>query len=727
MSRFVRYSSATLSACCLWIVQGLAADGKDMCRTFFAADSAFSQCARPGQFACTGSPYELVASRLKNCGITHTRERLIWGRMNPAPDVYDFSFYKTNALILKANGVVSTGLFGDAPGWTNGRKGCKLPQDLMAVYRFMRRAVPEFGDCYDAWEFWNEPDLSSTTEPVWEYAAALKAFALGVRDADPKKVVLPGSLSAVDHGGYGTILFRNDIAKYVDAYNLHTYNFLYDYPRWHKDIRKFLEEVGMPNGQVWLTECGTNIEGAGRKIGPNGCRAHDSDQEMVLAEFYPKCMILNRFGGIFRSWFFLFGCYNERGGTKDWGTMRRDGTEKPVMKVMSVMSRQLGSAELLGEVRMESSIRAFLFARADGQQVLAVWRRSAIEGKGMDEGRASRSPDTKSPVSFAVRGAEVKWTDAFGDMRRIKSRNGMVTLDVGHYASYLSGDLGMTADCPAADYGQLGAVPVRKDEDLRVVLKVVTDNRDFAISGRKSLAEMVGKNGRIRIEAWNFSNESKTVKLQSTGAVLESEQEALVVAPWQKAECLAMVTPPTGESFEDVFELVGTMGNRRTSAVRIPMVFRERFLEGCKETRLTSVDTPAGWIRNTSAETYSAKYDDDAQGVRFDVSWPTSSSVGRWFFPIHELKGGESLDGVKFVAFDVKTSQDKVENDVGEALLMLVRKNGSSLYLPYGHPTFGWETRYVRLPEGDWKAFRVGVTPQGHRLSFWIRNVRFLR
>lgn len=43
-----------------------------------------------------------------------------------------------------------------------------------------------------------------------------------------------------------------------------------------------------------------------------------------MAEICPKGMVLLQFGGIHRAWWFLFGCYNERHGEKDWGTMRRN-------------------------------------------------------------------------------------------------------------------------------------------------------------------------------------------------------------------------------------------------------------------------------------------------------------------------------------------------------------------------------------------------------------------
>ena len=185
-------------------------------------------------------------------------------------------------------------------------------------------------------------------EPIWEYVAAFKAFSLAVHAADPAKPVLAGALADVPKDSWGDGLIRNDFAKYADALNIHTYYEPVLYPDWHASVRAFLERCGRPDWQVWLTECGTNLEGDSDRDGVRkGLKAHSREQEMVWAEFYPKGSILHQFGGIYRSWLFMFGCYNEQGGRRDWGSMRRNGTVKPIhasMAAVSSVSSEIRSA-----------------------------------------------------------------------------------------------------------------------------------------------------------------------------------------------------------------------------------------------------------------------------------------------------------------------------------------------------------------------------------------------
>ena len=151
-------------------------------------------------------------------------------------------------------------------------------------------------------------------------------------------------MSSVDHFAYGQNMFDAEIAKYVQAFNLHTYAQLSGYTAFHKDVRLFLQEAGVPDWQVWLTECGTELEGSAAAVDSAGRSEHSAEQEMIVAEFYPKSNALHRFGGIARNWYFLFGCNSERGGQKVWGSMRHDGSAKPVRVLESVA---VGQGEFL--------------------------------------------------------------------------------------------------------------------------------------------------------------------------------------------------------------------------------------------------------------------------------------------------------------------------------------------------------------------------------------------
>jgi hypothetical protein len=92
------------------------------------------------------------------------------------------------------------------------------------------------------------------------------------------------------------------------------------------------------------------------------------------------------------------------------------------------------------------------------------------------------------------------------------------------------------------------------------------------------------------------------------------------------------------------------------------------------------------------------------------------------------------LQNAMRVSFEVKAAQDKVENDFGEANLMLVRgeKGGSPAeWLRYQPPIGVWERRYVELSScpdlGEVDAIRLGANPQGMRLTFWVRNIAVLK
>ena len=81
--------------------------------------------------------------------------------------------------------------------------------------------------------------------------------------------------------------------------------------------------------------------------------------------------------------------------------------------------------------------------------------------------------------------------------------------------------------------------------------------------------------------------------------------------------------------------------------------------------------------------------------------------------------------------FDVKSAQNKVENDFATQSLMLLFKDGSVRRIPYHAPLGSWEKRNVELVDGDTLAdvvaFRLGANPKGTRCTFWIRNLAILK
>jgi hypothetical protein len=337
--------------------------------SFYGVDSAQSWVSPKGAFLCPwngGDTFRTVSDLVRLAGVQHVRDRLRWRDVNPRPGIFAYagSDYMYNADLLKERDILLSGMFHDAPKWSGVLK--KLPSDLEALFSFCRKTAQMFGDRMGDWEFWNEPDIGFAPEPVWDYAAALKAAYLGFKAGRQDVTVLPAALCHLPDCTYERGLYANDAAKFCDALNYHSYHPIARYPEILSAMRAFFSEYGLENKALWITESGTNMEGLGdldsiRK----GLKAHSPRQELVLAEFYPKSQIALQMEGVARNYYFIFGAMNERNGAKDWGVLRRDGTVKPVYAAISAMTRELVSARLKGEISAGKDFRVYLFEQPD--------------------------------------------------------------------------------------------------------------------------------------------------------------------------------------------------------------------------------------------------------------------------------------------------------------------------------------------------------------------------
>lgn len=751
---------------------------RDPCRnpdSPFAVDSALSH--RAETFDCPwhgGNTFRVVCELMRKCGVVQTRERMAWNGMNPEPGIYTYGRRLDNVAHLRANGLVTTGIFAGTPGHAGGEEPGRrhLPTDLMALYTLMTNAVPVFGDAYNAWGFWNEPDLSMVPEPVWEYVAAFKAFALAVRAADPAKPVLLGALADVPDPDFGAGLVANEFQKFADIFNIHTYLEPTRLPSWQAGLRDFLAQCGRPGWAVWLTEFGTNLEGDATEDGVRpGIKAHSREQEMIWAEWYPKGAILQQMGGIDRSWLFLFGCYNERGDRKDWGTMRRDGHVKPICAALSALTGELGNARLMGEVKVGNGIRAFLYEQpadmeerqADGnlkaacppRQTLAFWSVSeidtAMQGPVHPKEALERPfqiavfhPSSRASDEAASLADSLRLIDMMGMPRPapIPSTDGALALMAERWPQYLTGQLGLAPDIPAPPPGRVIRYEAAHGEDLSIVVRPKL-SADFEIVGHKSRAELVAAGGgSLTVELWNFSGEEKTGRLivgAGAGGQFASSRPAarasgeaaaladILLPAWGHATVPLCYTPPADGPLETVLELRFSSDAGVSTAARVPVFDRARFLATCEVVPL-ALEDPARWRRNDSGQSFSCAYDEAEKAIRWEVGW--TGETGPWFMPWHDLRlPEESFAGAKMLEFEVKSEQDKVENDYNSAVLMPTWADGHSLNLHYAPPGFNWEVRRVALPPdaGGVVSIRLGGAPRGRRLTFWLRNVRILK
>ncbi len=708
--------------------------------SFFGVDSAQSWLAAPGSFECPyydGDAYLLVSELIYRAGIPNVRDRLRWGDVNPTPNAYNYGQYLRNAELLKERGILLSGMFHDAPTWAD--RGEKLPRDLCALFLFCKKTAAAFGDRMGNWEFWNEQDIKFAPDPVWDYAACMKAAYLGFKAGRPETVVAPGAVCRPGRSAYDIGMYANDMAKYCEIMNFHTYSPLSQYPRIFAEMREFMATHGIGERQLWMTECGTNSEGHSDADGVRkGMKRHSPEQEMILAEFLAKSQILLMMEGVARNYTFVFPPYNERDGAKDWGLMRRDGSVKPGYSAFSTITDRLVQAKLLGEIDIREGVRAFVFEQPDGSQTLVFWSVSDLDAAG---GRVALTrDDVPLDLQLPVPDGSYTLTDLLGMRRTVQAENGRLSLRSTRYPAYLAGLEGLRPDRKPFPTGRVERHRPARDEDLTVVVRLDLNTDDFEIAGQKSTASLHTSSGRVRLQVWNLDQTPKSGRLEVDGGTFSGLPETIAIPAMGKAEFNVVYTPQSvaakgaADAWNTDLIITGTFNGKSISRFRMPVFMFGAFIASCRDVPLNA-SKPEDWRRNDSATTTTITFDQAENAVRFDLVW--EDEVDRWFYPEHVLKlPDESFACAAMLAFEVKSCQDKVENDFRHHLLMLcvedVREHGTTKSISYAPPLNDWETRYIPLGSQGIhleavRMIRLGANPRGKKLTFWLRNLRLLK
>lgn len=701
--------------------------------SFYGVDSAQSWVSRKGGFLCPwngGDTFRTVSDLIWRTGLPHVRERLGWGDVNPKPGLFDYKHYMYNADMLRERGILVSGMFHDAPKWAGRIK--RLPSDLNAVYDFCARTSAAFGDRMGDWEFWNEEDIGFAPEPVWDYAAALKAGYLGLKAGRQETIVLPGAMCQMPDSGYARGLFDNDAAKFGDVYNHHIYFPLVDYPKHFATLRSFMERYGIGDMAVWITESGTHLEGLSKKESAiRGVSANTPDQELVLAEYYAKSQVAFQMEGVARNYYFVFGAYSEMNGGKDWGVMRRDGTVKPTYAAMSAMTRELVSARLLGEMDADEGLRAYLFKQPDGSQTVMYWSVSPMD---TGAGHVVPTPDYARKFNLTVANGTYRLSDLCGIRSSATVTNGVLELESTRFPAYVAGLHGLSVKTQARQKGRIRPYVPKAAEDMSVILRVDLNTNDFAIAGQKTRAVLKNDTGRMRVQVWNMGDAAKTGRVVVDGGTFNGFPDKIALGPrgTPPASFDCTFVPSSSGGMEQNLVFTGLFDGRCSSRLVMPVYLEKRFMDSCTSTPIEWRD-PKNWARNTSANSYRVSWDEAEQAIRFDVSWRSSQS-DRWLYPVYKLKlPKESLDGAEMIQFEVKSAQDKVENDFRTQNLMLLFKDKSRTdrFIPYPAPLGAWEKRYAELSDvdglSDVIAIRLGANPKGMKCTFWLRNIQLLR
>lgn len=678
-----------------------------------AFDAALSWVCAPQNFSESpeeygGNTFRYTTDLIKGTGVKHIRERLSWTGTCPQPDSLALGYYLDNARYCRKNGIAISDVFHDAASYSHPDRA--LPRDLMAVYDYCRKCAVSFDRTLEMWEFWNEEDNLFAPEGAWDYAAALKAASLGWRAGGFKGLVSIGAFCLDDWNSYNETLFKNEPMPYMDVFNTHFYTAPESYGRRMKETRKFMERFGIGDMAVMLTECGTFQEGkATDQSVMEGFTMHSPDQENIQKEFCIKSQVLTRMEGVARNYFFVFGPYSEQGGTKDWGLLRRDGTPKPAVEAFQELIREVGDGVLAGEVKVEKeNVRAFLFHMPGGKEKLMYWTVSQIDLNESEVGKWENDP------------VEASVTLANGESFPIVSNR---------FPQYATLPSTIPVERAPLPLGKAGAPPA-PEKDLTIVMRADFNNEDCMMDGTKSRIEVSGDSVRFSLEVWNLDDNPKTGVLKNMApGRIEGVPEKVELPAFGKV-VVDLTYYPEGGSGQAV-ALQGEFDGKLTSAFCVPVLLSLSFKDLEEQCDMKELDwrNVKRWITNSSSPDEQITWDEKEQAVRIDTHWEIGSpgESDRWFFPQYRLNLPlESLEKAVMVTYEAKCSQDKVENDYSSARTYFVtnEKMTDVLVTP---SSFEYDTRHVEVPESvkdKSVAIEFGGHPMGHRVSYWIKNVR---
>jgi hypothetical protein len=220
----------------------------------------------------------------KRLGMDYIRVDFGWedyqGSANYPPDFGKFDNVVAGA---NARGLKVLATLDFPPPWAR-RAACKdtaacPPADNAVYARFVKQAVTRYAARgVHHWEVWNEPNIDAWAPlpDAADYTKLLLAVSAAIRAADPHAFILMGGLAA-DHPSPGapfippydfiTAVAKAGALKSVDAIGYHPYpagdpatsNTFLAISKSPTSIIAALNQAGVPDMPIWITETGANI------------------------------------------------------------------------------------------------------------------------------------------------------------------------------------------------------------------------------------------------------------------------------------------------------------------------------------------------------------------------------------------------------------------------------------------------------------------------------------
>lgn len=213
-----------------------------------ALAGATASPSRGAQIGVNIDPNPVAVSDALNARAQWVRAFVWWSTIEPTRGVLDepaLERYRETAAALHARGVHVVWVVVGSPGWASLSGSLGGPPDDPAAYaRFVAGVARRMGPAVDAYEIWNEEDLTlfwgGRPDPA-RYVRLLSAAYLAIKAVAPNAIVMFGGLAGNDYE-YLERAYRAGARGLFDAVGVHT-----DIPC---ELRRPGRFVRAPNGRI---------------------------------------------------------------------------------------------------------------------------------------------------------------------------------------------------------------------------------------------------------------------------------------------------------------------------------------------------------------------------------------------------------------------------------------------------------------------------------------------
>jgi hypothetical protein len=367
-----------------------------------------------------------LASLAALAGVNWVRDRLTWRELEPEPAAFNSAqtTYDSSALVQARQGLKVLQVFHSTPDWAwhpeldGPHPSGRFPRDLRHVYRFCRALAQRFQGRVQAWEPWNEANVSTfgghTVDAMCSFQ---KAAYLGFKAGDPHSTVCWNAYTTTPTQRHTQGLQENEAGSYFDVYSLHSYDWAHSYESLWAPARQ--AAGGKP---IWVTEADRGL----KYTGPEPWCDLSQEDALRKARYMAQSYASSLYAGSTRHFHFILGHYTESHNHVQFGLLRKDMSPQPAYVALAALGRLLAGAKCLGRWTIPDQAHAHVYAfraKPDGreQDVLVAWAEREVDWAQRDQTQAS----FKLPASWPVKEVYDYLGRPLGDMPKALTGNAL--------------------------------------------------------------------------------------------------------------------------------------------------------------------------------------------------------------------------------------------------------------------------------------------------------------